>query len=176
MGPPSYSLEIDRQTVVQKQRKSRYRLSNYNHEWKVMAIHVWCHQCDIIITICYVFVLLWSLKSKGNYHYESDKKACQNVRFVNWNAEKTSLKVLKYSQLIYYIYDRKWKMDEGDSKRWNYVDGLNWVMDNDYRNISFFSTELGKPLFFSVVMVEVFFLKLTNMLIFFSWRMLLKEK
>lgn len=111
--------------------------------------------------------LLWSLKSKGHYHYESDKKACQNVRFVNWNAEKTSLKVLKYSQLIYYIYDRKWKMDEGDSKRWNFVDGLNWVMDNDYRNISgFFSTELGKPLFFSVVMVEVFFLKLTNMLIF----------
>lgn len=111
--------------------------------------------------------LQWSLKSIGHYHYESDKIGCQNVRFVNWNAEKTSLKVLKYSQLIYYIYDRKWKMDEGDSKRWNYVDGLNWVMDNDYRNISgFFSTELGKPLFFSVVMVEVFFLKLTNMLIF----------
>lgn len=103
-------------------------------------------------------LLLWSLKSIGHYHYESDKKACQNVRFVNCNAEKTSLKVLKYSQLIYYIYDRKGKMDEGDSKRWNYVDGLNWVMDNDYRNISgFFSTELGKPLFFSVVMVEVFF-------------------
>lgn len=111
--------------------------------------------------------LLWSLKSIGHYHYETDKKACQNVRFVNWNAEKTSLKVLKYSQLIYYIYDRKWKMDEGNSKRWHYVDWLNWVMDNDYRNISgFFSTELGKPLFFSVVMVEVFFLKLTNMLIF----------
>lgn len=90
---------------------------------------------------------------------------------------KKPLKVLKYSQLIYYIYDRKWKMDESDSKRWNFVDGLNWGMDNDYRNISgFFSTELGKPLFFSVVMVEVFFLKLTNMLFFFSWRMLLKEK
>lgn len=103
--------------------------------------------------------LLWSLKSKGHYHYESDNKACQNVRFVNWNAEKTSLKVLKYSQLIYYIYDRKWKMDESDSKRWNFVDGLNWVMDNDYRNISgFFFDRARKTTFFRLSWWKFFFL------------------
>lgn len=36
--------------------------------------------------------LLWSLKSKGHYHYGSDKKECQNVRFVNLNAEKKTPK------------------------------------------------------------------------------------
>lgn len=36
--------------------------------------------------------LLWSLKSIGHYHHGSDKKACQNVRFVNLNAEKKNPK------------------------------------------------------------------------------------
>lgn len=72
---------------------------------------------------------------------------------------KKPLKVLKYSQLIYYIYDRKWKMDESDSKRWNFVDGLNWGMDNDYRNISgFFFDRARKTTFFRLSWWKFFFL------------------
>lgn len=47
----------------------------------------------MIITICYVFVFAMVIEEQRSlYHYGSDKKECQNVRFVNLNAEKKTPK------------------------------------------------------------------------------------